>query len=277
MQSRQFSWRAVSKQTKITPNIEIPVSMATMPKPLQAADSLVCKPDVLTFSVNCLTKCSFASTVLYNCSNQACNFSVSPPLEGVFRIDPQSGVLKEGQCITLCVTLLHSQLQASERTSTLSPGSFVFDSVKILEGQGCSINFKHVEAAAPPPRLPPPPSGALPVFPPVRPGHVILMGNLNKVNSILLLQMWSRDCCMQESNQNKPVFEESPIMKLRHVQLYVAADGNGAYLMICSWSLFVWQSLFPFRITSTAVFSRGLWSHSWIFTSERRLLLQRFL
>ena len=168
-----------------------------MSKPLQAADSLICKPDVLTFSVNCLTKCSFASTVLYNCSNQACAFSVSPPLDGVFRIDPQSGVLKAGQCITLCVTLLHSQLQKSERTSTFSLGSFVFDSVKILEGQGLSINFKHVAAAkptAPTPRLPPPPSDALRVFPPVRPGNVILTGNLNKVNSNFLLQMWSRDC-----------------------------------------------------------------------------------
>jgi hypothetical protein len=145
----------------------------------QAADpaGLICKPDVLDFSVNCLTNCSFASTVLYNISGQACNFSVSAPLDGIFRIDPPSGVLKEGQCITLCITLLHSQLRESEQRP-----SFVFDCVKILEGHGLSINFWHSSASpSPAVRLPPPLSDAFPMFPPVKPGNVILMGDLKKV------------------------------------------------------------------------------------------------
>jgi hypothetical protein len=143
-----------------------------------------CKPDVLTFSVNGLTKCSFASASLCNISGRACTFSVCPPIDGVFRIEPPSGVLRAGQSINLFVTMLHSKLvAASSSPDSANPNpqaSFSFDCIKFLEGQGLRINIRHEKkAAAPFATALPPLSPSL--FPPVQPGSVILFGNLQKV------------------------------------------------------------------------------------------------
>jgi hypothetical protein len=152
----------------------------TLKAPVLDIAGFSCKPDVLTFSVNSLTKCSFASTTLFNSGAQPLAFSVSTHLGGVFRIEPPSGVLKEGQTITVFVTMLHSQL-AAESHSQSTPQSFNFDFVKILEGQGLRISIRSAAAA--------PLAVALPLlshseatFPPLQPGNTIIAGTLQKVN-----------------------------------------------------------------------------------------------
>jgi hypothetical protein len=148
-----------------------------------------CKPDTLTFSVNNVTKCSFASTSLCNSSSNPLAFSVSSHLDGIFRIDPPSGVLKEGQTITIHVTMLHTQLLAASRahkSADRDPQSlFNFNCVKILEGQGLRIHIRHAPGAAAAPVVARPllPASVVgPTFPPVQPGNIILAGNLKKVN-----------------------------------------------------------------------------------------------
>ena len=149
----------------------------TLKAPVLDIAGFSCKPDVLTFSVNSLTKCSFASTTLFNSGAQPLAFSVSTHLGGVFRIEPPSGVLKEGQTITVFVTMLHSQL-AAESHSQSTPQSFNFDFVKILEGQGLRISIR--SAAAAPLAVALPHSEA--TFPPLQPGNTIIAGTLKKVN-----------------------------------------------------------------------------------------------
>jgi hypothetical protein len=144
-----------------------------------------CKPDVLAFSVNNLTKCSFASTTLCNSSGETLAFSISPRVDGIFRIDPPSGVLKKGQTVTLFVTMLHSQLlMLSNAHESPNRDLFSFDCVKLLEGQGLRIRIRHAVANPTPadarPSLPSS-QGSL-EFPPVQPGNVILAGVLKKVN-----------------------------------------------------------------------------------------------